>query len=141
MRRGPFSPLALCTIALGTAPAPQGACEAGTGRESIGGHGVLEPLPAPVTPAVHCTGRRLYLEPGTYGWSLLSPGGTAPGRDVWLAGDWYAWSLCVHASSGGYAATTMLCPESGTGPARSMTQSFDVAFEYTYSWESRLHRR
>ncbi|MEV7780868.1 hypothetical protein [Kitasatospora sp. NPDC088351] len=129
-------PALVLTLVTGPAVTPAGAA---TEHEFLQGYGQLVPLPAPVTPPQQCTSRRLYLDAGTYAWSLNTPGGNAPALDVQLSSGSYIWTVCVYPRASVYGAFTRLTPEDG-GPYLERSTTFEVTFTYTYVWESMLYR-
>ncbi|MET8700448.1 hypothetical protein ABZW10_16490 [Kitasatospora sp. NPDC004723] len=107
-------------------------------HEFLTGYGQLVPLPAPVTPPQQCTTRQLHLNPGTYAWTLSTPGGYAPSEDIQVQDGDYTWSICVFPRATMWGAFTRLSKVGG-GAYWERQTSFDISRTYTYYWESMLY--
>jgi hypothetical protein len=128
-------PALVLAFALGPFVTPASAEE----NQVLEDYGVLTVLPAPTTPPQKCVQRNLDLDAGTYAWTLHTPGGTPPEKNIHVASDSYTWVLCVYPQDGAYNATTRLTPATPGRPQPTRTYVFQIDVTQNYSWSAEIH--
>ncbi|MGC0416880.1 hypothetical protein [Embleya sp. AB8] len=128
-------PVLISALAFGAFVTPASAAQSGLLEDSA----VLTPLDGSTVPPDRCVESDRRLDAGTYAWTIHTPDGTPPEKNLYLRSDSYKWTLCLSAQAGFYKVTTSLTSTTPGGSRATRSYVLDVPVKDTYTWSAEFH--